>query len=60
MGHLIEGAAVPSLRVDADGRLWRRIPSSGPFPWQPGIEYTVRETAPDVFEYVYREIEEAK
>jgi len=37
--------------------VWRHIPSGGPFPWENGVDYTVEETAPNVFEYRYRACE---
>ena len=37
--------------------VWRHIPSGGPFPWEHGVDYTVEETVPNVFEYRYRACE---
>jgi hypothetical protein len=34
---------------------WWRVFSSGPFPWQPATEWSMRQVAPGLFAYVYRE-----
>jgi hypothetical protein len=34
--------------------IWRHVVSLGPFPWQPGQDYTMREVSPGLFGYEYR------
>lgn len=34
--------------------IWVRIFSSGPFPWEPALEWSMEECGPGLYRYVYR------
>lgn len=38
-------------------QVWRHVQSSGPYPWQPALDYSVEEIAPGQFAYLYRRCE---
>jgi hypothetical protein len=36
---------------------WRHMAFSGPYPWEPAMDFTVEEIAPGQYAYLYRRCE---